>query len=85
MEILLPVAAVVLIVTFIGYLRRGQPRVSCPECQSQQVRQVEQVLEKIEQESTMGYAVKLDVKLILKTTYRCQKCGHTWTVTAPET
>lgn len=85
MEILLPVAAVVLIVVFVGYLRRSQPRTGCPECQSQQVRQVEQVLEKIQQDSTMGYAVKLDVKLIMKTTHRCQTCGHTWTVTAPET
>lgn len=84
MEILLPVAAVVLIGVFVGYLRRSQPRLSCPKCQSQQVRQVEQVLEKIQQDSTMGYAMKLDVKLILKTTYRCQTCGYTWTVTAPE-
>ena len=42
-------------------------------------------VEKIQQDSTMGYAVKLDVKLIMKTTYRCQKCGHTWAVIAPET
>lgn len=84
MEILLPVAAVVLVLAFVGYLRRSQPQVSCPQCRSQQLRTLEQTLEKIEQDSTMGYAVKLDVKLILKTTYRCQKCNHTWTVTAPE-
>lgn len=85
MEIVLPIAAVALIVVFVGYLRRSQPKISCPQCRSQEVRQLEQQLEKIRQDSTMGYAVKLDVKLIMKTTYRCQTCGHTWTITAPET
>lgn len=85
MEIILPVVAAILIAAFVGYLRRSQPRARCPQCQSQQVRPLEQQLEKIQQDSTMGYAVKLDVKLIMKTTYRCQTCGHAWTVTAPET
>ena len=84
MEILLPVAAVILIIVFVGNLRRSRPQVSCPHCRSQLLRQLDQQLEKIQQDSTMGYAVKLDVKLIMKTTYRCQNCGHTWTVTAPE-
>ena len=84
MEIILPVVAAILIAAFVGYLRRSQPQVSCPQCQSRQVRPLEQSLEKIEQDSTMGYAVKLDVKLILKTSYRCQTCGHSWTVIAAE-
>lgn len=84
MEIILPVAAAILIVVFVGYLRRSQPKVICPQCASQELRQLDKQLEKIQQNNTTGYAMKLDVTLILKTTYRCQNCGHTWTVTAPE-
>ena len=84
MEIILPVAAAILIVIFVSYLRRSQPKETCPQCGSQQLRQLDKQLEKIQQNSTIGYAMKLDVTLILKTTYRCQHCGHTWSVTAPE-
>lgn len=84
MEIILPVVAAMLIAAFVGYMRRSQVKIICPQCQSRQVRPLEQSLEKIEQDRSMGYAVKLDVKLILKTSYRCQTCGHTWTIIAPE-
>lgn len=85
MEILVPLAALVLVVIFVAYVRRGQqPKVSCPQCGSGQVRLVEQHLEKLKQDESAGYAVKLDVQLILETTYRCQTCQHSWTVVAPE-
>jgi transposase-like protein len=84
MELLIPVATIVLIVIFVGYVRRGQPKISCPQCADTEVRLVEQQLKELKQDSTMGYAVKLDVQLIMETSYRCQNCNHTWTVTAPE-
>ena len=84
MEFVIIIAALVLVAAFLAYVRRGQQKISCPECANQQVRQVEQQLKELKQDSTMGYAVKLDVKLIMETTYRCQTCHHTWTVTAPE-
>lgn len=84
MEILLPVAAVAMLVIFIGYLRREQTTISCPECESVRVRQVDQQLKHLKQDAKMGYGVKLDVQLILETRYACQSCHHRWTVTAPE-
>lgn len=84
MEILLPIGAIVLIVFFVGYLQRGKQKVSCPECNSVQVRIVEQQLKQLKQNQTMGYATKLDVQLIVETAYRCQACQYTWQVTAPE-
>jgi transposase-like protein len=84
MEFIIPIAAVILIVAFVAYLQRGQQKISCPQCDSAQIRNVEQQLTELKQDQTMGYAVKLDVQLIMKTTYRCQTCNHTWTVTAPE-
>ncbi len=84
MEILLPVTAVILIALFVGYLRREQRKISCPQCESLRVRIVEQQLKELKQDQTIGYAVKLDVQLIMETEYRCQACGHTWTVIAPE-
>ncbi|MEZ4593830.1 MAG: hypothetical protein R3D55_22190 [Chloroflexota bacterium] len=85
MEFVIIIAAVALIATFVAYIRRGQQKTSCPQCSSLQVRQLDQQLKKLKQDSgTMGYAVKLDVKLIMETKYRCQSCHHTWTVTAPE-
>jgi transposase-like protein len=84
MEILVPIAAVVLIVIFVGYVRHGQQKIHCPQCSSPQVRVVDQQLKKLKQDQTMGYAVKLDVQLIMETSYRCQNCNHTWAITAPE-
>ena len=85
MEFVIIIAAVVLVAAFVAYVRRGQEQVSCPECSSPQVRQVDQQLKELKQDSgTMGYSVKLDVKLIMETSFRCQSCNHTWSVTAPE-
>ena len=85
MEIFIPVAAVVLVAFFVGYLQRGKQKISCPTCDSSQVRVVDQQLKELKQDQTMGYAVKLDVRLIMETQYRCQACNHSWTVIAPET
>ncbi|MCB9008241.1 MAG: hypothetical protein H6656_12875 [Ardenticatenaceae bacterium] len=84
MEILVPIAVVVIIALFVGYLQRGRQKISCPACNSPQVRLVEKQLEKLTQNRKMGYATKLDVQLIMKTAYRCQSCEHSWTVVAPE-
>jgi len=84
MEIFIPVAAVVLIAAFVGYLRRGQQKIICPQCDSSQVRLVDQQLKELKQDQTVGYAVKLDVQLIMETKYRCQACNHSWSVIAPE-
>ncbi|MBK7897813.1 MAG: hypothetical protein WAS33_30310 [Candidatus Promineifilaceae bacterium] len=85
MEFVIIIAAVVLIAAFVAYVQRGQQKTNCPQCSSPQVRQLEQQLKEIRQDSgTIGYAVKLDVKLIMETSYRCQTCNHSWTVTAPE-
>ena len=84
MDILLPIATVALIAIFVGYLRRNKQQVSCPQCNSSKVRIVEQQLNELKQDQTAGYAVKLDVKLIMETKYHCQVCNHTWTIIAPE-
>lgn len=84
MEFIIPIAAIALIAIFVGYVRRSQTKVSCPACDSPNVRQVDQHLKELKQDSKMGYAVKLDVQLILETKYRCQNCNHSWTVIAPE-
>lgn len=84
MEFIVIIAAVALILTFVAYLRRAQPKITCPACGSVQVRQVEQQLKRIEQDTSVGYATKLDVRLIMETSYRCQNCNHTWAITAPE-
>lgn len=84
MEILLLIAAVALIVIFAGYLRRGREKIVCPQCGSSQLRTVEQQLKELKQDQTIGYAVKLDVQLIMETKYRCQACDHAWRVVAPE-
>ncbi len=85
MELLLPAAAAALVIFFVGYLRRSQEKITCPQCHSSQLRQVEQQLKEIRQDGgKIGYATKLDVQLIMETSYRCQNCSHTWTVTAPE-
>ncbi len=84
MDIILPLAAVVLVATFVGYLLRGKQKISCPACASSQIRVVDQQLKELKQDATSGYAVKLDVKLIMETHYRCQACGHSWSITAPE-
>ena len=84
MEFILPLAAIVLIVAFVGYVRRGQQKTNCPECGSTQLRIVDKQLKELKQDTTRGYSVKLDVSLILETRYRCQVCNHTWLVTAPE-
>ena len=84
MEIVVIMAAVLLLIIFVFYLRRGRQTISCPACSSKQIRTVEQQLEKLTQDRSVGYAVKLDVQLIMKTDYRCQQCAHSWTVIAPE-
>lgn len=84
MEILLPITAVILIAVFVGYLRRERQKISCPACNSSQIRAVEKQLKELKQDRATGYAVKLDVQLIMETKYRCQACDHTWTVIAPE-
>lgn len=84
MDIFLPLTAVVLIAIFVSYLRRARQKISCPECESSQVRIVEQQLKELKQDQTTGYAVKLDVQLIMETQYRCQNCEHSWAVIAPE-
>lgn len=84
MEIVIPVAAVALIIIFVGYLQRSKPKMSCPQCSSAQVRQLEQQLKELKQDNTIGYSIKLDVQLIMETKYRCKNCEHTWTITAPE-
>lgn len=84
MEIIVPLSAIALIVIFVGYVRRGQQKPLCPACASLQVRLVDQQLKELKQDQTVGYAVKLDVQLIMETQYRCQACNHTWSVTAPE-
>ena len=84
MEFILPLAVVVLIAVFVGYVRRGQQKTNCPECGSTQLHIVDKQLKELKQDSTRGYSVKLDVSLILETRYRCQMCNHTWLVTAPE-
>lgn len=85
MEIILPLTAVILVAIFVGYLRRERLKFSCPECDSSQVRVVEKQLKELKQDHTIGYGMKLDVKLTMETKYHCQACGHTWTVIAPET
>jgi len=85
MEIVAPITAVMLIAIFVGYVRRGKQKISCPGCDSAQVRIVEQQLKELKQDRTIGYAIKLDVQLIMETQYRCQACGHSWAVIAPET
>jgi transposase-like protein len=85
MGIIVPISAVALIVIFVAYVCRGQIKMSCPECNNSQVRTVDKQLKELKQDQTMGYAVKLDVKLIIETRYRCQACSHSWTVIAPET
>lgn len=85
MEILVPVSAVVLIAIFVGYVRRTQQKTQCPQCNSSQVRTVDKQLKELKQDQTIGYAVKLDVKLIMETRYRCQACSHSWAVIASET
>ena len=84
MEILLPITAVILIAVFVGYLRRERPKISCPACNSLQVRVVEKQLKELKQDRATGHAVKLDVQLIMESKYRCQACGHTWTAISPE-
>lgn len=84
MEILLPIAAVVLVLVFVGYVRRGQPKTNCPQCGGTQLRIVDKQLKELKQDTTKGYSMKLDVSLILETRYRCQACNHTWLITAPE-
>jgi DNA-directed RNA polymerase subunit M/transcription elongation factor TFIIS len=56
----------------------------CPNCETKNVRIVDQQLKELKQDETIGYATKLDVKLIMETHYRCRECDHKWTVTAPE-
>lgn len=85
MEIVVAITAVVLIAIFVGYVQRGQQKAACPQCASSQVRTVDQQLKELKQDQTTGYAVKLDVQLIMETQYRCQACSHSWTVIAPET
>jgi DNA-directed RNA polymerase subunit M/transcription elongation factor TFIIS len=85
MEILLPITAVILVAVFVGYLRRERPKLSCPKCVSSRVRLVEKQLKELKQDRATGHAVKLDVQLIMETKYRCQACGHTWNIIAPET
>ncbi len=85
MEIFVPIAAVVLVAFFVGYLQRGKQKIRCPECENTQIRLVDQQLKELKQDQTKGYAVKLDVQLIMETTYRCQACNYSWTVIAPET
>jgi hypothetical protein len=84
-EIFLPITAVILIVVFVGYLRRERPKISCPACNSTQVRTVEKQIKELKQDRATGHAVKLDVQLIMETKYRCQACDHTWNLIAPET
>lgn len=85
MEFAIIIAAGVLIATFVAYVRRGQQKISCPQCSSSQVHQMNQQLKELKQDSgTIGYSIKLDVKLIMETKYRCHNCNHTWAITAPE-
>ncbi len=84
MEIVIVVTAVALIIIFVGYLQRSKPKISCPQCNNTQVRQLEQQLKKLQQDEIIGLGMKLDVQLIMETKYRCQNCEHTWTITAPE-
>lgn len=85
MELFILVAAVVLTITFVAYIRRGQVKMHCPQCDSASVRTVERQLKELKQDQTIGYAVKLDVQLIMETQYRCKACEHSWSMTAPET
>jgi hypothetical protein len=95
MEIIVPIAAVVLIIIFVAYVRRGQTKIGCPNCESLQVRTVDQQLKKLTQDRTSGhnlkgiggiggFGMKLDVQLIVETHYRCRSCEHSWSVIAPE-
>lgn len=95
MELFILVAAFVLIITFVAYIRRGQVKISCPKCNSPKIRTVDQQLIKLTQDSRSGHnlkgiggigglGTKLDVQLIMETQYRCQDCEHSWSVTAPE-
>ena len=84
MEFFILLAAFVLAIAFVAYVRRGQHKISCPQCSNAQVRRVDQQLKELKQGESMGYSVKLDVQLIMETQYRCQACEHSWSVTAPE-
>ena len=96
MELFILVAAVVLTITFVAYIRRGQVKMRCPECDGASVRTVDQQLKKLTQGRAIGqdvkdlgglgnFGMKLDVQLIMETQYRCRSCEHSWSVTAPET
>ena len=91
MEFVLALAAIALTIIFVAYLRRSQPKISCPQCTGTQIRTVEQQLKQLKQDSRIeGFGVidslgtKMDVQLIMETQYRCQACEHSWSVTAPE-
>ncbi|WP_420644557.1 hypothetical protein [Candidatus Leptofilum sp.] len=84
MEIVIVVTVVGLGILFAGYLRRSRPKIACEECDSTQVRQLEQSLKKLQQDEIIGLGMKLDVQIIMETRYRCQDCNHSWTVIAPE-
>lgn len=84
MEFVIVVSLAAFIAIFAGYLRRSSSKIICPECESKQVRQLEQHLKKLQQDEIIGLGLKLDVQLIMETKYACQKCGHKWQVIAPE-
>ena len=95
MEFFILLAAFVLAIAFVAYVRRGQHKISCPQCSSVQVRTVDRQLKKLTQGRAIGqdvkdlgglgnFGIKLDVQLIMETQYRCQACSHAWTVIAPE-
>lgn len=85
MELIILAAAAFFIYTFINYIRRGNEPVTCPNCEEQQVRVVDQQLKKLSQNDHSDLlGMRLDVKLIMKTQYRCKVCDHGWQVTAPE-
>ena len=85
MELILIAVAAFFIYTFINYLRRNNEPVTCPNCEAQQVRVVDQQLKKLSQDDrTDLLGMRIDVKLLMETRYRCKVCEHSWQVTAPE-